>query len=38
MFGHVTEGMDIVRKMENLGDKSGKPKDKVTILDCGELV
>ncbi|XP_071807405.1 peptidyl-prolyl cis-trans isomerase E-like [Asterias amurensis] len=38
VFGHVTEGMDIVRKMENLGDKSGKPKDKVTILDCGELV
>ncbi|XP_038056926.1 peptidyl-prolyl cis-trans isomerase E-like isoform X2 [Patiria miniata] len=38
VFGHVTEGMDIVRKIENVGTKSGKPKEKVTICDCGELV
>jgi len=38
VFGHVTEGMDVVRKIENVGTKSGKPKEKVTICDCGELV
>lgn len=37
VFGHVTEGLEIVKKMENLGSKEGKPKQKVVIADCGEL-
>lgn len=38
VFGEVIEGMDVVRKMEAVGSKSGKPKDKVVISRCGELV
>jgi len=37
VFGKVTGGMDIVRKMEKLGSGSGKTRKKVSILDCGEL-
>ncbi|XP_064626148.1 peptidyl-prolyl cis-trans isomerase E-like [Lineus longissimus] len=38
VFGRVTEGMNVVRAMENVGSKSGKTSQKVTISDCGELV
>ncbi|XP_071837054.1 peptidyl-prolyl cis-trans isomerase E-like [Apostichopus japonicus] len=38
VFGEVIEGMEVVRKMEAVGSKSGKPKDKVIITRCGELV
>lgn len=38
VFGKVIEGMDVVRKMEKYGTKSGKPTDKITIVNCGELV
>ncbi|KAL4235897.1 hypothetical protein ACF0H5_004287 [Mactra antiquata] len=38
VFGKVLEGMDVVRKMEKCGTKSGKPTDKITISNCGELV
>lgn len=37
VFGHVTEGMDVVKKVEAVGDSSGKPKSKVVIADCGQL-
>lgn len=38
VFGHVTHGMDVVKKIEECGAKSGKPTKKVTIANCGELV
>lgn len=38
VFGKVTEGMDVVHKMEKCGTKSGKPTEKITIVNCGELV
>ncbi|XP_005108744.1 peptidyl-prolyl cis-trans isomerase E [Aplysia californica] len=38
VFGTVIEGMDVVRKMEAVGTKGGKPTKKVTIANCGELV
>nr|DAZ86630.1 TPA_inf: venom-related protein PPI [Conus judaeus] len=38
VFGRVTEGMDVVYKMEKCGTKGGKPTEKVTIAGCGELV
>jgi peptidyl-prolyl isomerase E (cyclophilin E) len=37
VFGQVIEGMDVVRKMENVGSKTGACSQKVTIVDCGEL-
>jgi len=37
VFGKVTGGMDVVRKIETLGSRMGKPSKQVTISDCGEL-
>ncbi|GAB1605918.1 hypothetical protein Ahia01_000874200 [Argonauta hians] len=37
VFGKVVEGMDVIRRMESLGSKSGKVSEKVTISNCGEL-
>ncbi|KAJ2710518.1 hypothetical protein H4R19_003709 [Coemansia spiralis] len=37
VFGKVTEGLDIVKQIEALGTTSGKPKETVTITDCGQL-
>lgn len=36
VFGEVLEGMEVVRKLENLGSQSGRPRAEVTIRDCGE--
>ena len=37
VFGKVTEGMDVVRKVEALGSRMGEPSKQVTISDCGEV-
>ena len=37
VFGKVTEGMDVVQKVEALGSRMGEPSKQVTISDCGEL-
>lgn len=37
VFGKVTNGMDIVEKIEALGTQSGQPRDIVTIVNCGEM-
>lgn len=37
VFGHVIEGMDVVRKMEKYGTQSGKTSQPVIISECGEL-
>jgi len=36
VFGKVVSGMDVVRKMERLGSRSGKTKIPVRISNCGE--
>ncbi|KAI0210930.1 Peptidyl-prolyl cis-trans isomerase E [Lamellibrachia satsuma] len=38
VFGQVIDGLDVVRKMEAVGGKSGAPSQKVVIADCGEFV
>ncbi|XP_076329810.1 peptidylprolyl isomerase cyclophilin-33 isoform X1 [Tachypleus tridentatus] len=38
VFGQVISGMEVVKRIESLGSKSGKPSDKVMIFNCGELV
>jgi len=35
VFGEVTQGMDIVKKIEGLGSQSGKTKGKIMIANCG---
>lgn len=38
VFGHVVEGMEIVRKIESVKTNSNdKPEVDVIIADCGEL-
>jgi cyclophilin family peptidyl-prolyl cis-trans isomerase len=37
VFGEVTDGTDIVKKIEGLGTSSGAPNGKIIISSCGEL-
>jgi cyclophilin family peptidyl-prolyl cis-trans isomerase len=37
VFGQVVEGMDVVKKIESLGSRSGKTIAKIVIADCGQL-
>lgn len=37
VFGSVVDGIDVVKAIEKQGTKSGSPKAKVAIADCGEL-
>ncbi|XP_047539401.1 peptidyl-prolyl cis-trans isomerase [Vanessa atalanta] len=37
VFGHVISGLDVMKKMERYGTKSGTTSAKVTISNCGEL-
>merc|ERR1711935_1101231 len=37
VFGSVLEGMDVIKKVESFGSRSGKTSKKILISDCGEL-
>ena len=37
VFGMVTEGMDVVKRIEALGSPSGEPSKQVQVIDCGEM-
>ena len=37
VFGSVTKGMHVLERIEAVGSKSGKPSQRVTIADCGQL-
>ena len=37
VFGAVTDGMDVVKKIEAVGSQSGKTSKPVVIADCGQL-
>jgi len=37
VFGKIVDGMDVVKKIEGLGSRSGKTSRKVVIEDCGEI-
>ncbi|XP_016369049.1 E3 SUMO-protein ligase RanBP2-like isoform X2 [Sinocyclocheilus rhinocerous] len=36
-FGFVKDGMDVVRRIGELGTKDGKPTETITISDCGQI-
>ncbi|XP_015789580.1 peptidyl-prolyl cis-trans isomerase E [Tetranychus urticae] len=38
VFGQVVQGLEVVKRIEACGTKSGKPTKKVVIANCGELV
>ena len=37
VFGSVTNGMDVVKKVEGFGSSSGKTSKPVVIANCGQL-
>ena len=37
VFGEVTQGMDLVKKIEGLGSSSGATKAKIVVANCGSL-
>jgi cyclophilin family peptidyl-prolyl cis-trans isomerase len=37
VFGNVTKGLDVVKKVETFGSQSGKTTKKIVIADCGQL-
>ena len=37
VFGSVTKGMDVVKKIEALGSSSGATKKKSIVANCGQL-
>ena len=37
VFGKVVKGMDVVKKIEAVGTRSGRPSEKVIIRNCGEM-
>ena len=37
VFGKVVEGMDIVKKIEGFGSRSGATSKKIVVADCGEV-
>ena len=37
VFGTVTDGMDVIKRIEALGSSSGQPSKQVQIQDCGQL-
>jgi peptidylprolyl isomerase len=37
VFGSVTTGMNVVRKIERYGSDSGKTKQRIKIVHCGEI-
>jgi len=37
VFGQVTEGMDVIDKIEAVGSGSGATSGEVKVADCGEL-
>lgn len=37
VFGRVVKGMDVVKQVEALGSRGGRPSKLIEIADCGEI-
>jgi cyclophilin family peptidyl-prolyl cis-trans isomerase len=37
VFGRVVEGMEVVRKIENVRTENEKPRIDVVVVECGEM-
>ena len=38
VFGTVVEGMDVVREVESMGSRSGRPQGRIVISECGVVL
>jgi len=38
VFGSVVEGMDVIKKVEGYGSRSGKTSKAIVVEDCGEIL
>ncbi len=38
VFGQVTQGLEVVKAMENVGSRNGNTAKAVVIADCGEII
>ncbi|XP_005988259.1 peptidyl-prolyl cis-trans isomerase [Latimeria chalumnae] len=36
VFGHIVEGMDVIKAIESYGSENGTTSVPITIVDCGE--
>ena len=37
VFGRVIDGLDVVKKVEGQGSRSGRPRSQIRITNSGEL-
>ena len=37
VFGRVLEGMEVVKRIETQGSRTGRPRSSIRIANCGEL-
>lgn len=37
IFGKLVQGLDVLKKIENVGDEDGMPTVTVKIIYCGEV-
>ena len=37
VFGRLTEGLSVLKQIENLGSQNGYPRKTIKITDCGQL-
>merc|ERR1712142_1275619 len=37
VFGQVSQGMEVVKKIEGYGSQSGKTSKKIVIVNCGQF-
>merc|ERR1711915_715937 len=37
VFGSVVDGMEVIKKVESYGSRSGRTSKKIEVSDCGEL-
>lgn len=37
VFGKVTDGLDVVKRLETFGSSSGTTSKQIVVADCGQL-
>lgn len=37
VFGSVTDGLEVVKAIERLGSDNGRTRQKIEVVDCGQI-